>query len=258
MAEYDVAGYYAKRAANYDHQKERTWQSPSGFQKDLLDRIVKECSATNGTVIDFGVGTGRVAFSIIEQLGRNVVGVDISAEMLGIAKRKAVEKGHQDRLILLEGSMEKLPFIDGTFGCGMAISAFHYLKKENETAKEFKRVLKKGARLIIGDLVVHDKDSLSFFDKLEKAAVPVHNKYHKLAERRLIFEKAGFTHLSDVKFSYKKSFENIIADKAAYFSEEHKKKFEKMVESAPDEIRKIYKIEPESMNLYYGISVFEA
>ncbi len=257
MSENDVVEYYAKRSFSYDGQKERTWQSPTGFQKDLIEEIIKQCSETEGPIIEFGVGTGRVASAVIERLGKTVVGMDVSSDMLNIAKRKAAEKGYADKLILLKGSMDRVPFVNSTFGFGMVISAFHYLPKQDKAAAELKRVLRKGAKLIVGDLIVHEKDSSSFFDKLEKATVPVHNTYHSLEERRSLFVKAGFTHIRDFTFSYNKKFESIIADKAAYFAEEQKKKFNSMIENAPSNIKNIYKIGDEEMCLYYGLSVFQ-
>jgi ubiquinone/menaquinone biosynthesis C-methylase UbiE len=251
-----VVDYYAKRAENYDREKSRTWKSETGFRKDLLDEIVKNCKKTKGSIIELGVGTGRVASVLIQQLGRTVVGVDISSDMLRIAKKKAKQDGYSDKLILVEGSMEKLPFDDGTFGCGLVISAFHYITREEEAISEFRRVLKVGARFIIGDLIVDERDSTGFFNRLERAASPAHHLYHALKERESLFKKGGFRHVSDRIFSYEKKLDDIVEDKAAYFSEKQVQKFMKVAESAPEDIKRIYNMDPEKMTLYYAVSVF--
>jgi ubiquinone/menaquinone biosynthesis C-methylase UbiE len=254
----EVVGYYAKRAKSYDKQKSRTWQSATGFQKDVLDEIVKHCSQNTGNVIELGVGTGRVASVIIQKFGRVVVGVDVSPEMLRLAKVKAEEGGYVDRIILMQGNIENLPFVDGVFGCGLVISAYHYIVKDKEAALEFHRIMRVGGRFIIGDLIVDDRDSQGFFDALEKAASPVHHRFHKLKERRELFEGAGFKHVSDVIFSYKKEFEDIVQDKAAYFSDTNATvKFKEMLKNAPTEIKELYQIGRDDMILYYGVSVFE-
>lgn len=253
-----VVDYYAKRAENYDKEKIRTWQSESGFRKELLDEIVKNCKKTKGPIIELGVGTGRVASVLIQRLGRAVAGIDISLDMLRIAKKKAMQGGYSDKLILVEGSMEKLPFNEDVFGCGLVISAFHYITREEEAVSEFRRVLKVGARFIIGDLVVDRRDSADFFNRLEKAASPAHHVYHMLKERELLFKKGGFRHISDRVFSYEKRFEDILRDKAAYFSEKQVHKFMKFVESAPDDMKRIYNMDSEKMTLHYAVSVFEA
>jgi SAM-dependent methyltransferase len=47
----------------------------------------------SGPVVELAVGTGRVAIPIVEQTGRRVVGIDVSAEMLAVARRRAAEAG---------------------------------------------------------------------------------------------------------------------------------------------------------------------
>jgi SAM-dependent methyltransferase len=46
-----------------------------------------------GPVVELAVGTGRVAIPIVEQTGRRVIGIDLSAGMLEVARRRAVEAG---------------------------------------------------------------------------------------------------------------------------------------------------------------------
>ena len=46
-----------------------------------------------GPVAELAVGTGRVAIPIVERTGRRVIGMDVSAEMLDVARRHATEAG---------------------------------------------------------------------------------------------------------------------------------------------------------------------
>jgi demethylmenaquinone methyltransferase/2-methoxy-6-polyprenyl-1,4-benzoquinol methylase len=253
-----VVGYYAKRAENYDREKSRTWKSETGFRKELLEEIVKNCRETKGAIIELGVGTGRIASVLIQQFGRVVTGVDISPHMLRIAKKKAMQGGYTGKLNLIEGNMEELPFDDGVFGCGLVISAFHYVTREEETVSEFRRVLNAGARFIVGDLVVDERDSTGFFNKLERAASPAHYVYHTLKERELLFKKGGFRHISDRVFSYDKKFDDILQDKAAYFSEKQTREFMKVLGSAPADAKRVYNMDSKKMTLHYAVSAFEA
>lgn len=59
------------------------------FQSDrnkLLPKILKKYSNTNHTAIDFGCGTGR-AFEYLSPKFRSVLGIDISDNLLAIAKQ---------------------------------------------------------------------------------------------------------------------------------------------------------------------------
>jgi ubiquinone/menaquinone biosynthesis C-methylase UbiE len=48
---------------------------------------------SRGPVVELAVGTGRVAVPIAQQTGRRVIGMDVSSEMLGLARRRAADAG---------------------------------------------------------------------------------------------------------------------------------------------------------------------
>ncbi len=60
----------------------------------------------DGPVVELAVGTGRVAVPIAEQTGRRVIGIDVSSEMLGLARRRAADAGVE--LELRQGDMREL------------------------------------------------------------------------------------------------------------------------------------------------------
>ncbi|TCW34579.1 class I SAM-dependent methyltransferase, partial [Marichromatium gracile] len=55
--------------------------------------------AANGTLVEVGVGTGRIAIELAA-LGRSVIGIDASEPMLAACRRNAVAAGVLDRLTL--------------------------------------------------------------------------------------------------------------------------------------------------------------
>ena len=79
------ASYYNKRAKHYDEFNE----NKSAATNAILEKILKEHKASS--VLDLTCGTGSQVFWLIES-GFNVVGVDINAHMLKIAKAKALQK----------------------------------------------------------------------------------------------------------------------------------------------------------------------
>lgn len=95
-------------------------------------------------VLDIGCAAGRDTHSL-KQAGFEAVGVDLSKNLLAIAKRD-----HPD-ITFLEADMRHLPFDDGTFDGIWALAAFHHLEKSDmlPTLKEWRRVLKPGGVLFL-------------------------------------------------------------------------------------------------------------
>ena len=67
---------------------------------------VELAAAARGPVVELAVGTGRVAIPIAERTGRRVIGIDVSAEMLEVARRSAADAGIE--LELRQGDMSDL------------------------------------------------------------------------------------------------------------------------------------------------------
>ena len=63
-------------------------------------------------VVELAVGTGRVAIPIAERTGRRVIGIDVSAEMLELARRHAADAGVA--LELRQGDMRELALDEPT------------------------------------------------------------------------------------------------------------------------------------------------
>ncbi|MBT4269211.1 MAG: methyltransferase domain-containing protein [Deltaproteobacteria bacterium] len=97
---------------------------------------------TDGSILDAGGGTGRISAQFTT-LARKVVICDFSLPMLKQARKK--------ELLAVNGSVEKLPFPDGSFERILVIDALHHFKKPQSAINEFARVLKPGGRLVIED-----------------------------------------------------------------------------------------------------------
>lgn len=102
------------------------------------------------SVLDVATGTGDFA---IQYAGKNptvkITGVDISAGMLEIGKKKLVKGKLNDRIVMVQADSEKLPFIDNTFDgytVGFGVRNFQHL---DAGLKEMLRVLKPGAMGVI-------------------------------------------------------------------------------------------------------------
>lgn len=73
-----------------------------------VDFYVAEARKDGGPVVELGVGTGRIAVPVAEA-GVPVIGVDSSARMLALCRRRAEEAGVARLLDLREGDLRRPP-----------------------------------------------------------------------------------------------------------------------------------------------------
>jgi demethylmenaquinone methyltransferase/2-methoxy-6-polyprenyl-1,4-benzoquinol methylase len=98
----------------------------------------------DGHVIDVATGTGLVAAELVRRHGCRVTGVDQSPEMLAAARTRVAAWGLGDRVRLVEGRAERLPFADGTFDALTVTYLLRYVDDPGATLAELARVLRPG------------------------------------------------------------------------------------------------------------------
>lgn len=121
---------------------------PSDISLQLGQAIVTEMGCDNGTVLELGVGTGRIAFPVIAA-GCQVVGIDISYEMLRAAQREGTTE-HLTRLRLVQGDISQLPFPNAYFDGVMVVHVLHLVPNIRQVITEVKRVLRPGGAMVQG------------------------------------------------------------------------------------------------------------
>jgi len=98
-------------------------------------------------VLDVATGTGLVAFALARR-GCEVVGLDQSQDMLGVARRHLSERPELARRItFVQGEAEKLPFADGEFDALTFTYLLRYVDDRAATMRELARVVKPQARI---------------------------------------------------------------------------------------------------------------
>ena len=85
-------------------------------------------------------GTGAVALELVRRKGCSVVGLDQSAEMLAEARRRV-----PDRVSLVHGDAEQLPFLDASFDGLTFTYLLRYVDDPGRTLRELARVVRPGA-----------------------------------------------------------------------------------------------------------------
>lgn len=101
-------------------------------------------------ILDVATGTADVALEINKQLPEaEIIGLDISPEMLKLGQEKVSKRGKSDKIKLIVGDSEKLPFEDNYFDAitvAFGVRNFENLEKGLE---EFYRVLKPNGQVMI-------------------------------------------------------------------------------------------------------------
>jgi demethylmenaquinone methyltransferase/2-methoxy-6-polyprenyl-1,4-benzoquinol methylase len=92
-------------------------------------------------VLDVATGTGLVA-GLLSERGCSVVGIDQSPEMLAGARRRFADAG--DRVELIEGQAEALPFASESFDALTFTYLLRYVEDPQATLAELARVVKPG------------------------------------------------------------------------------------------------------------------
>jgi len=111
----------------------------------LTDRLEKEAvgealaPVEDKKILEIACGTGRFSVMLAQQ-GADVVGLDISAPMLGEGRRKAGQAGVDDHLEFLRGDAARLPFPDDHFDSVFAIRFFHLVDEPKRYLRELARV----------------------------------------------------------------------------------------------------------------------
>jgi demethylmenaquinone methyltransferase/2-methoxy-6-polyprenyl-1,4-benzoquinol methylase len=101
-------------------------------------------------ILDVCTGTGDIAirFAQSDSVGE-IIGIDLSEEMLHIARRKTKSNGFEGKIKLLKADVLNLPFDDGSFDVVSIGFGLRNLTDRKKGISEMVRVLKDGGRLVI-------------------------------------------------------------------------------------------------------------
>jgi ubiquinone/menaquinone biosynthesis C-methylase UbiE len=133
---------WAKQALKYD-------KSIGFFERRVFgtDHRSWACSRAEGEVLEVAIGTG-LNIPLYDP-SVHLVGIDLSTEMLDIARKRAVELNRP--IELREGDAHALPFTDAAFDAVVATYALCNIPDPLRAVGEMKRVLRPCGRIILVD-----------------------------------------------------------------------------------------------------------
>lgn len=144
----------------------------------LVDRLEKhavlalvgermEGERSEGLALDLSCGTGNYALALAER-GLRVVGVDVSAPMLSVARAKSARAKLDIRWVRADASA--LPFRSGVFDLATMVLGLEFLTEPGRALEEAHRVLRPGGRLVAA--ILNRSGLWTLWRRLKRRFVP--------------------------------------------------------------------------------------
>lgn len=152
----------AQRASDYFSRNAERWSELRALQVDenevemaLMDALQP---AESDDFLDVGTGTGRVLEIMSDKIAQGW-GIDLSSDMLAIARSKLEEKGLENCAVR-QGDMYQIPFSAESFDLLSIYQVLHYADEPSQVISECERVLRHGGKLAIVDFAPHEEETL--------------------------------------------------------------------------------------------------
>jgi ubiquinone/menaquinone biosynthesis C-methylase UbiE len=179
----DIIDCYDKTAENYADK----------FVNELADKhldqiLLKafcEQNKDKGKLIDFGCGPGHTTKFLFDNGFKNIVGADLSTEMVKVAKR------YNPNIKFEQADLLQLNYVDKSFGSAIAFYAIVHFDYQQITKalEEIKRVLIDNGEFLfsfhIGNEIIH-------LDKFLDKDVNIKFQFFEIEKIKTIIEQVGF------------------------------------------------------------------
>jgi SAM-dependent methyltransferase len=191
------------------------------FRSDLMARLAPRLGET---ILDLGTGPGEPAITIAGEVGPSghVTGVDLSENMVAIAKKVAAARG-RGNVDFRAMDCGALDFPDASFDAAVSSFGFQIFTDPEAAAREAHRVIRRGGRIAVsvwstGDRVpwIHAiiRPMLEHTEPDETGYIPTPYETGGPGEMTGLLERVGFTNATEERRRYFLTF----ADEDAYFA----------------------------------------
>lgn len=163
------------------------------FDKLWRRRAVKIISRNyeSPLILDVATGTGDLAIAAMKIHPKRISGIDISQKMLEIGREKIQKSGYGDKIELIYGDSETLPFDNKLFDVAMVAFGVRNFSNPLKGLMEMKRVVRDGGMIMV----------LEFSKPSGFPFKPLYNFYFKnilpLFGRFFSKDKAAYRYLPD-------------------------------------------------------------
>jgi SAM-dependent methyltransferase len=165
---------------------------PDASVRAWVVAAARHLPAGPGPVLDLGAGTGRFSVPLAEGLETTVIGLEPAGGM----RAEAVAKPAAARVALVAGSAEALPFAARTLRGVWASQVIHHLPDLDACARELRRVLVVGGRLLVRGLYDDVPTRWVLSRYFPEAIAIVEDRFPSVAAIRHGITSAGFEELA--------------------------------------------------------------
>jgi demethylmenaquinone methyltransferase / 2-methoxy-6-polyprenyl-1,4-benzoquinol methylase len=167
----DAIELFAPLAPTYDrYARLLSFGQDPRWRRFLVSRLD---AGPDSTVLDVATGTGAVAIELVRRTGCRVVGLDQSREMLEAGRRRVEAAGLDDRIELVEGTAERLPFADASFDALTFTYLLRYVDDPEATMRELARVVRPGGTIAMLEFGVPRGPARPAWELYVRAGLPV-------------------------------------------------------------------------------------
>jgi demethylmenaquinone methyltransferase / 2-methoxy-6-polyprenyl-1,4-benzoquinol methylase len=150
-----VAQMFDTISGNYDNlNRVISFGSDIKWRKKVI-KIVSEQQPK--TILDIATGTGDLAIMMASLKPNSIIGLDISAGMLAVGRKKISKKSLDATIDLVVGDSENMPFDDNSFDAITVAFGIRNFENLEKGLTEILRVLKPGGVFVILETSVPEK-----------------------------------------------------------------------------------------------------
>ncbi|MES2812549.1 MAG: bifunctional demethylmenaquinone methyltransferase/2-methoxy-6-polyprenyl-1,4-benzoquinol methylase UbiE [Bacteroidota bacterium] len=129
-----------------------------GIDVKWRKKILKMVSEKNpNQILDIATGTGDLAILMASTKADKIIGLDISAGMLEVGKQKIADKKLSDKIEMILGDSENIPFEDNSFDAVTVAFGVRNFENLEKGLSEILRVLKPNGIFVILETSVPEK-----------------------------------------------------------------------------------------------------
>jgi demethylmenaquinone methyltransferase/2-methoxy-6-polyprenyl-1,4-benzoquinol methylase len=150
-----VAQMFDTISGNYDGlNRVISFGTDIKWRKNVLS-IVQDKNPT--IILDIATGTGDLAILFSKTKAKKIIGLDISAGMLEVGKKKIIQKKLDGRIEMILGDSENLPFEDNSIDAITVAFGIRNFETLEKGLSEILRVLKPNGVFVILETSVPQK-----------------------------------------------------------------------------------------------------
>jgi len=116
----------------------------------LAKQIVKDFGIREGEGLDIGCGSAPLSIELAKITSLNMTALDVSPFMAELAWENVRKSGLEDRIQVVVGDVQNMPFESDRFDLIVSRGSFHFWEDKVKAFQEIYRVLRPGGRTFIG------------------------------------------------------------------------------------------------------------